>query len=85
MYGHARMWEHLQDQGGEEGGYKIVYSVKGLLKKGITGGGESWWNSLVWPIPNGNGQGRIELEGMGGLTVYMEGILIMRTSHSKKY
>lgn len=52
--------------------------MKGLLKKGVAGEGESWWNSLVWTIPNR------ELEGMGGVTGYRDGILVMGTSHSRE-
>lgn len=37
---------------------KLYIVMQGLLKRGTAGEGESWWNGLVWPIPNG------ELEGM---------------------
>ena len=57
---------------------KLYVVMQGLLKKRIIGVGETWWNFLVWPIPNG------ELEGMGGVTDYMDGILVMGTSHSRE-
>lgn len=48
------------------------------LKKLIMAEGESWWNSLVWPIPKG------ELEGVGGVTGYMDVTLVVGTSCSRE-
>lgn len=70
-------WAWEQDQNGKEGGCKTVHSNGRVVKeRDYRRGRELVEQHLA--IPNG------ELEGVGGVTGYMDGILVMGTSHSRE-